>query len=115
MTRRTAKSAAKNAHRGSPRPTTRPKSALGAPMSAMTWEKIDAKMMMSITIDVVRIVAWIVTPTEAAAERGSQEQAHQRADRRRLRRRDDPGVQRAEHHHDQERDRRHLVDRPQLV
>ena len=27
-------------------------------MSAMTWEKIDAKMMMSITIDVVRIVAW---------------------------------------------------------
>src|SRR3989442_7541014 len=58
MTRRTAKSAAKNAHRGSPRPTTRPKSALGAPMSAMTWEKIDAKMMMSITIDVVRIVAW---------------------------------------------------------
>src|SRR2546425_40973 len=44
--------------RGIPRPTTRSKSALGAPMSAMTCEKIDAKMMMSITIEVVRIVSW---------------------------------------------------------
>src|SRR5437667_10022444 len=58
MSRRNAKISVKSAHLGSPRPTTVAKSALGAPMSAMTCEKMDAKMMMSTTIDVVRTVSW---------------------------------------------------------
>src|SRR5437870_1911868 len=58
MSRRKAKISVKSAHLGSPRPTTVAKSALGAPMSAMTCEKMDAKMMMSTTIDVVRTVSW---------------------------------------------------------
>src|SRR2546425_941587 len=57
MTSRKAKITAKKAQRGSPRPTTRLKSALGAPISAITWENIEAKMMISMTIEVVRMVA----------------------------------------------------------
>src|SRR6058998_859148 len=58
MRSRKVKMAAKKAQRGMCRPTTRSKRALGAPMSAITWEKIEAKMMISMTIDVVRTVAW---------------------------------------------------------
>ena len=31
---------------------------MGAPISAITWEKIAAKMMMSMTMEVVRTVSW---------------------------------------------------------
>ena len=58
ITSRKAKTSVKNAQAGRPRPVTRASRALGAPMSAITCEKIDAKMMMSITIDVVRTVSW---------------------------------------------------------
>ena len=47
----------KSAHLGSPRVSTVFRSALGAPMSAITWLKMAAKMMMSMTMEVVRTVS----------------------------------------------------------
>ena len=57
MISRNPKISVKSAHLGSPRPRTVEKSARGAPTSAMTCEKMDAKMMMRTTIDVVRTVS----------------------------------------------------------
>ena len=57
MTSSTEKIAAKSAHLGSPRVSTALSRALGAPRSAMTWEKIAANTMMSMTMEVVRTVS----------------------------------------------------------
>ena len=43
---------------GSPSAVTMASSALGAPSSAITWEKVAAKTMMSMTMAVVRTVSW---------------------------------------------------------
>src|SRR5216110_2053449 len=99
MTSSTEKIAAKSAHLGSPRVSTALSRALGAPRSAMTWEKIAANTMMSMTMEVGRTVSrkvWRIARQERLPYQGQQHADHG-SQRRRFRRRDDAEVHGAEH------------------
>ena len=69
MAMRTAKMSAKTIQGARFSPVTSPRSALGAPSSAITWEKIEAKMMMSMMNAVVRTVSWKARSSPAQVRR----------------------------------------------